>query len=524
MPKGRKTPGVYIQEINAFPSSIVSVPTAVPAFIGYTPQAAYRGESYHMQPVKITSFSEFQAYFCFPNPRPPAEPTQQYAPQYYLQELRPTSTYSKRITIAGKLYAVLPDPNTIYYLYNSVRLFYQNGGGDAYIVSVGTYGTPSGKSIDLGDQMVNTNVKLDDLSAGLALLKKEKEPTMYLCPEATLLSLDNNATLMQEMLLQNEEMGTAMSLFDIIGARDPDPVLFMDDITTFRENTGTNGLEYGVAYYPFIGTTITQSEEVNYTNLFGGDLSKLAGVLGVQATDDTPVGKVIKEMRTASRRQPAAAQYHQALLNASPDYKNLMDQLLEEINLLPVSGAMAGVYTNIDNMIGVWKAPANVSIVGAVSLPIKINNQQQESLNVDPFTGKSVNAIRSFPGRGLLVWGARTLDGNSNEGRYISTRRTLIYIEQSCKEAILPFVFEPNDQNTWTKIKQMVENFLVNLWKQGGLAGAKTADAYYVICGLNTTMTAQDIQEGRLIVMIGVAMVRPVEFMTIRLELKMADE
>lgn len=522
MPKSRKYPGIYVQEQSAFPNSVVGVPTAIPAFIGYTPRAAFRGQSYHLKPVKITSFREFQAYFCLPNPRPPAEPTQQYAPQYYLQELRPTSTYSKRITIAGKLYAVLPDPSTIYYLYNSVRLFYQNGGGDAYIVSVGTYGTPSGKSIDLGDQMLNTNVKLEDLSAGLALLKKEKEPTMYLCPEATLLSLDENATLMQEMLLQNEAMGTAMSLFDIIGARDPDPVSFMDDITTFRENTGTNGLEYGVAYYPFIGTTITQSEEVNYSNLFGGDLSKLADVLGVKATDDTPVGKVMKEMRTASRRQPSTAQYHWALINASPDYKNIMNQLREEINLLPASGAMAGVYTNIDQTVGVWKAPANVSIVGAVSLPIHINNQQQENLNIDPLTGKSINAIRSFPGQGVLVWGARTLDGNNPERRYISVRRTLIYIEQSIKKAMQPFVFEPNDQNTWTQIRGMIENFLLNVWKEGGLAGSKPADAYYVICGLGTSMTPQDIQDGRLIVMVGVAMVRPMEFMLIRLEQEMS--
>ena len=523
MPKNRKYPGVYIQEQSAFPNSIAGLPTAVPAFIGYTPQATFRGASFLMKPVKISSFADFKAYFCWPDPRPPADPTLQYAPTYYLQELAPGSTTAPLISIQRKPYALLPDPDTIYYLYNSVRLFYQNGGGDAYIVSVGTYGAPSGKSIEVNQPIVNKNVQLNDLLKGLAALKKEQEPTLYICPEATLLSLEDNATLMQAMLLQNEQMGTAMSLLDIIGARDPDPVSFMDDITAFRENTGTRGLEYGAAYYPFIGTTITQPEEVSYTNLFGGDLPKLSSVLGATADNNEPVYKLLKEIASPTDQDLNIAQYHQALLRLSPDYKTIIKHLLEGINLLPPSGALAGIYNMIDNSQGVWKAPANVSIAGAISLPIHLNNQQQADLNVDAMSGKSVNAIRSFPGMGILVWGSRTLDGHNAEGRYIPVQRTLMYIEQSCQAALEPFVFEPNDQNTWTQIRAMIENFLTNLWKQGGLAGAKPADAYYVLCGLGTTMTAQDLANNRLIVILGVAMVRPVEFMTIRLELRMAD-
>ena len=522
MPKGRKYPGVYIQEQSAFPNSVVGVPTAVPAFIGYTPQATYQGKSYHMKPLKITSFQEFSTFFCLPNPPLPAAPARQYTPVYYLNPLRSGATYQNAIPIAGQPYALLPDPTTIYYLYNSLRLFYQNGGGDAYIVSVGSYGRPSGKSIDLNQQMINDQIELDDLLAGLALLKKEPEPTMYICPEATLLSVDDNATLMQAMLLQNEEMKTAMSIFDIIGGRDPNPNQYMDDITTFRENTGTNGLSFGAAYFPFIGTTIMQQNDVDYTNLMGGDLTQLAKVLGVKQGDETPVAKVLQEIQSPTGAPLTTAQYNQALLNASPDYKNIMARLLEESNLLPASGAMAGIYTQNDNTRGVWHAPANVSIVGAVDLPIRLNEAQQSGLNVDAVSGKSVNAIRFFSGRGILVWGARTLDGNSMDWRYLPVRRTLTYIEQSCQEALRPFVFEPNDANTWTSIKAMLENFLLDLWKSGGLQGSKTADAFYVICGLNTSMTSQDILNGRLIVIIGVSMVHPLEFITIRLEQKMS--
>ncbi|WP_215223035.1 hypothetical protein [Echinicola shivajiensis] len=143
-PSNIKTPGVYLNEINAFPNAVVPVATAVPAFIGYTPQAEYEGKSYLNIPTKITSFAEFLAIFCFPNPAPPADPAKQYQPQYYLEEEKTEPKKGNYILIENKYYSIVPDPSTIYYLYNSIRLFYQNGGGDAYIVSVGTYGSASG--------------------------------------------------------------------------------------------------------------------------------------------------------------------------------------------------------------------------------------------------------------------------------------------------------------------------------------------------------------------------------------------
>src|SRR5437588_8505271 len=120
-----QTPGVYINEINAFPNSVVAVPTAVPAFIGYTPQASYQGQSYTNVPTAVTSLAEFQQIFCLPNPAAPAAPTKQYSPQYYLvpQKSQPLITQDY-ILIGTTYYAIVPDPNTIYYLYNSVQLFF----------------------------------------------------------------------------------------------------------------------------------------------------------------------------------------------------------------------------------------------------------------------------------------------------------------------------------------------------------------------------------------------------------------
>jgi phage tail sheath protein FI len=189
-----------------------------------------------------------------------------------------------------------------------------------------------------------------------------------------------------------------------------------------------------------------------------------------------------------------------------------MDEIRARLNLLPPGGAMAGIYTLVDTSRGVWKAPANVSLSGVNSPSINISHDQQEDINVDVMTGKSINAIRPFPGVGTLVWGARTLDGNSQDWRYINVRRTMIMIEQSLKLACRAYVFEPNDSSTWITIKSMMENFLYNLWKQGALAGSVPEQAYSVKIGPDITMTAADILNGYLTVVISLAIVRPAEF------------
>jgi hypothetical protein len=516
-----KTPGVYIQELNAFPNSVVAVATAVPAFIGYTPQASYEGKSYTNVPVRITSFSDFQAFFCFPDPPPPASPSKQYNPEYYLVQQKSQPTKGSYMSIAGSYYSIVPDPNTIYYLYNSVKLFYENGGGDAYIVSVGSYGAPSKKPMTPNTPIVNPNVQLNDLTAGLALLLNEPEPTMYICPEATLLSVESNGTLMQSMLLQSTKMQTAMCLFDIIGGNDPDPILYTQDITNFRMNTGSLGLNYGMAYYPFLGTTIMQNQDIDYTNLFGGDIKQLEPIINPASAPNPSVAAIIANIQNPDSGL-TVTQNNNALIIASQSYSLLIKHILTDANILPPSGAMAGVITTTDNQVGPWQAPANTSIIGAATLPICISESQQANLNIDAVSGKSINAIRLFNGLGILVWGARTLDGNSDDWKYIPVRRTMIFLEQSCKLAAQAYVFQPNDKNTWEAVKSMIGSFLTSIWKQGGLQGASASDAFSVACGLGSTMTGDDILHGFMNVTVKVAVVHPAEFIVLTFQQQMA--
>ncbi len=516
-----KSPGVYIDERNAFSNSVVPVATAVPAFIGYTPQASYEGKSYKNVPQKITSLSEFKTIYCYPDPPAPASPSKQYDPKYYLVKQKTEPTKGDYMMIGDGYYSIVPDPNTIYYMYNSVRLFYENGGGDAYIVSVGPYGAESKNPMKPGDPIVNPNVQLNDLMDGLALLKNEEEPTMYICPEATLLSVESNGTLMQEMLLQCTETQTSISVFDIIGGRDPDPILYMNDITTFRMNTGNVGLNYGTAYYPFIGTTIMQSQDIDYTNLFGGDIKQLAPLLNPPDSPNPAVASIIANIENPASPL-SVTQNNNALLNASKVYSTIIKHILNDANILPPSGGMAGVMATKDSLEGVWQAPANTSIVGVSSLPICLSESQQGSLNMDAVSGKSINAIRKFNGIGILVWGARTLDGNSDDWKYLPVRRTMTMLEQSCKLAAHAYVFEPNDKNTWEAVKSMISSFLTTIWKEGGLQGAAAADAFSVECGLGTTMTSDDILHGFMNVVVKVAIVHPAEFIVITFQQQQA--
>ncbi len=211
------------------------------------------------------------------------------------------------------------------------------------------------------------------------------------------------------------------------------------------------------------------------------------------------------------------------LYNTHPIIGNIVTTIERELNRIPPSGAIVGIYARTDASRGVWKAPANESINSVTGPVYAISNDDQAGLNIDPIAGKSINAIRAFTGKGILVWGARTLAGNDNDWRYVSVRRFAVMVEESCKNAAGGFVFEPNDANTWAKVQGMLENFLTLQWRAGALQGSKASDAFYVSVGLNKTMSGIDILEGRMIVEIGMAIVHPAEFIILRFSQIMAQ-
>ena len=201
-------------------------------------------------------------------------------------------------------------------------------------------------------------------------------------------------------------------------------------------------------------------------------------------------------------------------------YNKIKAELGNRTIVLPPGGAVAGVYARVDRERGVWKAPANVGITGILGPVERLSDAQQASLNIHD-NGKSINAIRSFPGQGTLVWGARTTDGNSNEWKYVSVRRLFVMMEESIQKACAFAVFEPNTASTWLKVKAMIESFLFSLWQRGALAGSSPKEAYFVQVGLNITMTEADVNSGYMIVKVGVAAARPAEFIVLQFSHKM---
>lgn len=257
----------------------------------------------------------------------------------------------------------------------------------------------------------------------------------------------------------------------------------------------------------FTGGTAT----VQYQTLDAGKPSKLKEITVL--VNDVPAKDPAKDDMAAAVDKAMRAQV--------PLYTDIMKAMARSLNKMPPSAAMAGIYTSVDNMRGVWKAPANVS-VSAVSGPmVDIDHFEQEELNVST-TGKSINAIRPFVGEGTLVWGARTLDGNSLDWRYINVRRTMIMIEESIKRAAKAYVFEPNTANTWVTMRAMIENFLTDQWKAGALQGSTPEDAFSVYVGLGETMTGVDILEGKMLIDVYLAVVRPAEFIRISFTQQMA--
>ena len=532
------TPGVYIKERNAFTNSVVAVPTAVPAFIGYTEKALNGNSSLKNIPTRISSMSEFVTFFG-------GAPRTQF-------------------TLKGKGnldYDLRVDRPTQFLLYNSIRLFYANGGGTCYIVSVGDYNNGVNYR-DLNDSETNS---------GLNTLLTEQEPTLICSPDAILLPKAECLTFYQDVLKHcGHTMKSRFGLFDVYDGDQKRTFDKSDVITTFREGIGNNFLNFGAAYYPWLNTTIVTSSEISYRNI--SNIPELIKLLTAEAeqsylqiasvfeeSGDTPEpvpddkakgddkvkksttqaspAKNLKNYDERSVRLFEAAKYEidklkdansdtlvvdNTLRTISPLYKSILNSLKEAINVLPPSAAMAGIYTLVDNTSGVHKAPANISMYGVTSPMIPITAENQEDLNL-PINGKAINAIRTFIGKGILVWGARTLDGNSQDWRYINVRRTMIMLEQSIKNAVENYVFDPNTAQTWVKIRTSIENFLTLAWRSGALVGNTTGDAFEVHVGLGITMTPQDILEGLLRVLVRVAVSRPAEFIEITFEQKLQE-
>jgi hypothetical protein len=599
--KDRKTPGVYVTEFAAFPPSVVGVATAVPIFVGYTETAMDPSSKrqLYLQAVSIASMADYYSYFGYGyaaqgilEPQPiagsPPEPVGTYdfeagSSDGTFLAGSPTGT----VTATGN-YVVGTSTTTAgevgfvekFNLFSAMQLFYANGGGNCFVVSVSNYW--GAKTVAPTPDLPAVKVNKDDLLAGLAVANDTRGGTMLVVPDACLLvtppanegdplTYPDYQPVVVEMLRQSATLQDRVAILDMPGALAPanwTVAGMKEERDAFYAAIAPAQpyFSYGAAYGPAVESSLLDTSDVGYTNLNGSTASTtlVNNLLTTQAlalypptfdpnsevpnysptfqdvaahiaaafpvTDPTAIVSVPTNvtgttgtpamqvsMTQASVATPAASDtagiktLDQYLLNAVPLLGQIQQILAAKLNVVPPSGIMAGIWTQNDNNRGVWNAPANITLNEVIAPMVVLSDDQQGDYNM-PLNGNAIDILRAMINRGTVVWGARTLDGNSLDYKYIQVRRTLIYIEQSIKLALQQFVFAANDGGTWATVTATISNFLTQLWQAGGLMGDKASDAFTVKCGVPTTMSGLDVLNGYMIVNVTVQMIHPAEF------------
>lgn len=468
-----RSPGVYTEDIPTLPPSIAEVESAVPAFVGYTEKATVSVTDDVLNlPTPINGFADYLQIFGGAEQEDAANIT------IAVDELRTgTTTTGYKVTITPN-FANLRK----HILYHAVKHYFENGGGRCYIVSVGKYAAAVDKAA---------------IEAGLDLIALEDEPTILLVPDAIFLGQSDFDEVNQKLLKQASDLKDRFAVIDTRTSTVPKTTTSInDDVTTAIGKVPIDILirQFGAVYYPWLETTYNYQFDFPNLTLTAHTING-----GAPGADDK-TGKKMSELQAVASSMYSA-------INAI--YSNYHIKL-------PPSAAIAGVYARTDDARGVWKAPANVGLLSVVKPTVNVSRSDQDLLNVNTDTGKSVNAIINVAGYGTVVMGARTLDGNDDEWKYINVRRFFSVVEESIKKSSNWVVFEPNTAATWVKLQAMIENYLTLKWRDGALAGAKPEQAFFVNVGLGKTMTSIDILEGRLIVEIGMAVSRPAEFVILR--------
>lgn len=564
------TPGVSVEEITKLPYSVAYIETAMPAFIGYTELLPVG----YNEPFRISSLLEYEQYF-----------GKAKEENIQLQDVE-----GKGATIVA--------PHAQFLMYYSLQMYFANGGGPCYIISVGDY--------------TSAEVQLSSLETGLRKIdhKNIKEPILIIFPDA--ISLANESDFYS---IYNQAIDKAKdenkNRFVILDTYYGNSVIQSNNLTTIESfRSKVNPTNHAAAYFPHLKTILNYTFDETKTPIIHTGLQKAGQGSALFYAGEIAALDELKRLASAEISTGSADAYvladllDQAIAIAEEvnetadagDKKNALTEVIDEAKVvleaiydgiiddfmipdgldenapvfsgefdalktaiheikdekgdangitlknlessnsalynqvkkemlslkvvLPPSSAIAGAYGRIDSTRGVWKAPANINISHVITPTEKISDQEQAALNIDAF-GKSINAIRTFTGKGTLIWGARTLEGKDkndegkdNEWKYVHVRRYYNMIRQSINDALNKFMNEPNIPHTWLRAKTMLENFLNQQWMEGALAGSTPKEAYEVtVKGVEGTTTMN--------VNLKIALVRPAEFIILNFSHKL---
>ena len=493
------SPGVYVEEVEAGSRPIEGVGTAVAAFVGLAALGPVD------TPTLVTNWSQFSQTF--------------------------------------------GDFMDGSYLAHAVYGYFLNGGGAAYIVRIGANGStppparaelPSSKDRTLGAYRISAlegGPAGNDITVEVAPASEPADDAFKVVVSrggkveevfdnvTTKKGKQNVVTVVkaQSKLIQLEEIGTAGALerapqpgritLEGGGTSAPVRVTPEDYVGSAADRTGFGGLEavdqvtmlsvpdamaaYQRGIIDMEGLQAIQLAMIAHCELMGDRMAIL----------DAPPGLNAQQIREWRMDKAGYDSKHAALYWP---WIKVFDPLAGQATFVPPSGHMAGIWARTDDTRGVHKAPANETIRGAISLELQITTREQDQLNPN-----GINCLRAFPGRGIRVWGARTLSSDP-AWRYINVRRLFNFVEESILEGTQWVVFEPNDMNLWERVKRTINAYLLGVWRNGALFGATPGEAFYVKCDAETN-PPDVVDAGQLVVEVGIAPVKPAEFVIFRL-------
>ena len=503
------TPGVYVEEVPSANKPIEGVSTSIAAFVGLAPGGPVN------TPMRISNWTQFSKIYGDPN-EPDNGPFMDGA-----------------------------------YLAHSVYGFFQNGGTTCWIVRVGEDGSTNGRGpVPRAALPAATDASVEAFSA-VALNAGKEEVTVEVSEEPTAgegadktytvkvsqgstneeftgLSTKKGRTNLatkvnaQSKLIKIEETGAALpeaqrvpatGLFKLSAPSiDPGKVEGTHFAGDVARRKGLGGLaavdEITMVIAPDIVKLIgDDGDDTQFRDLQGKLVAHAEGAGDRMAILDTPPNLLPQEvlewrMNTAGYDSKMSALYY--------PWIEVMDPLTNRPINIPPSGHIAGLWCRVDESRGVHKAPANEVVMGANGLAFQVTHPEQGGLNK-----VGINCIRAFPGRGIRVWGARTLSSDP-EWRYLNVRRLFNYVSESIMEGTQWAVFEPNDERLWIRLRIAVASFLTRTWREGALFGATPDEAFYVKCDEETN-PPDVIDAGQVVMEIGISPVKPAEFVIFRI-------
>jgi hypothetical protein len=504
------TPGVYVEEVPATSKPIEGVSTSVAAFVGLAPFGPVN------TPVEISNWTQFVD--AFGNPRDPgAGPFMKGA-----------------------------------YLAHAVDGFFRNGGNRCYVVRVGEGSAPGAPQLALpaaGDSSLPFRAVARKGVPESVTVKIEEEES----DKPAVNGNGNSATAVtyrMEITAGEQDEPEEIGGLTLAGKGSDYIVTKVNRLSRLIKLEETGPAPMSVR--PALKTGSYQLKPASDmkpldADTVQGDVAERTGVAGLAAIDDVTMLCVPDIMNLADEKQRHDLQLkmvahaegqadRMAILDSPPELNpqqvkewraqhggskfaalyypwiEVMDPVDNQPIMVPPCGHVAGVWARTDGTRGVHKAPANEAIMGATGLSYGVTDEEQGEMN-----RQGINCIRSFPGRGILIWGARTMSTLEDpEWRYINVRRLFNFISESINEGTQWAVFEPNDVTLWTQLRVSASNFLTRVWRDGALFGATPAEAFYVKCDEETN-PPDLVEAGQVTVEIGIAPVKPAEFVVFRI-------